>query len=134
MKKIRVFDGIYECLDLLKNRCLLGVVSGSDREAVMEIIKRFFPDIFEAVVSGNDVTQGKPSPEPYLKAMEMLGVSKDECVVIENSPLGVESAKRAGLFCIAIPTYVEAARLKDADVVLENHGLLKQYIAGLVSG
>ncbi len=134
INKIRVFEGIYECLDFLKNKCLLGVVSGSDKEIVTEIIAKFFPDTFSAIVSGNDVTAGKPSPEPYLKAVDMLGVSKDECIVIENSPLGVESAKRAGLYCIAIPTYVEAARLKSADVVLENHGLLKQYIKGLVSG
>ncbi len=128
MKKIRVFDGIYECLDFLKKRSLLGVVSGSDRAVVMEIIGKFFPDTFSAVISGNDVTHGKPSPEPYQKAVEMLGPSRDECVVIENSPLGVESAKRAGLFCIAIPTYVERSRLKGADVVLPSHAMLKGYL------
>lgn len=134
IKKIKVFDGIYECLDLLKNRCLLGVVSGSDREVVVELLLRFFPDIFDAVVTGNDVKEGKPSSEPYLKAVGMLKLEKDECIVIENAPLGVESAKRAGLFCIAIPTYVEAQRLNGADVVLENHGLLKEYIARLFFG
>ncbi len=132
IKKIRVFEGIYECLDFLKTRCLLGVVSGSDRAVVMEIISQFFPDTFGAVVSGNDVAQGKPSPEPYLKAVEILGVSKDECVVIENSPLGVESAKKAGLFCIAIPTYVERSRLKEADVVLPSHAMLKRYLKSVV--
>lgn len=130
--KVGVFEGIYECLNFLKKRCLLGVVSGSDKGAVMEFIERFFPDTFDAVVTGNDVKKGKPSPEPYLKVVEMLKVRKDECIVIENAPLGVESAKRAGLYCIAIPTYVEAQRLKGADVVLENHAMLKQYIAGLV--
>jgi beta-phosphoglucomutase len=133
INKMSVFEGIYECLNFLKNKCLLAVVSGSDKEIVMEIIGRFFPERFSAVVSGNDVTKGKPSPEPYLKAVRMLGISSDECIVIENSPLGVESAKRAGLFCVAIPTYVEAQRLKGADVVLENHGMLKQYMEGLVS-
>ncbi len=129
--KVTVFDGIYECLGLLKNRCLLGVVSGSDKAVVMELLGRFFPDTFDAVVTGNDVREGKPSPEPYLKVIKMLKVRKDECIVIENAPLGVESAKRAGLFCIAIPTYVEAQRLKGADVVLPNHAALKEHIAGL---
>ncbi len=132
INKVGVFDGINDCLDLLKKRCLLGVVSGSDKGAVMEFIERFFPDTFDAVVTGNDVKKGKPSPEPYLKVVEMLKVRKDECIVIENAPLGVESAKRAGLFCVAIPTYVEAHRLKGADVVLPNHAMLKEYIAGLV--
>jgi HAD superfamily hydrolase (TIGR01509 family) len=129
--RVTVFHGIYECLELLKKKCLLGVVSGSDRAVVMGLLLRFFPNTFDAVVTGNDVKEGKPSPEPYLKAVGMLKIAKDECIVIENAPLGVESAKRAGLFCIAIPTYVEAHRLKDADIVLMNHGMLKEYIARL---
>lgn len=131
MNKVGVFDGIPETLEFLKNKCLLGVVSGSDREVVMELLGRFFPNTFDAVVTGNDVREGKPSPEPYLKAVGMLNVRKDECIVIENAPLGVESAKRAGLFCVAIPTYVRAQRLKDADVVLANHAALREYLTDL---
>jgi HAD superfamily hydrolase (TIGR01509 family) len=131
INKAKVFDGIYECINSLKNKYLLAVVSGSDRAVVIELIERFFPDTFSAIVSGNDVKEGKPSPEPYLKALEMLKVKKDECIVIENAPLGVESAKRAGLYCIAIPTYVEPELLKDADVVLANHAMLKEYVSGL---
>lgn len=129
INNVEVFEGIHDCLDFLKNRCSLGVVSGSDKGVVMELIERFFPDTFEAIVTGNDVKEGKPSPEPYLKAVEMLGIRKDECIVIENAPLGVESAKRAGLYCVAIPTYVEKERLKNADVVLESHAALKDYVA-----
>lgn len=131
INKVSVFPGIYECIDFLKNKCLLGVVSGSDKTVVMELLERFFPNTFDAIVTGNDVTEGKPSPEPYLKAIGMLKIGKDECIVVENAPLGVESAKRAGLFCLAIPTYVEAERLKKADVVLPNHAALKEYFAGL---
>lgn len=131
INKVRVFDGIYECINSLRNKCLLGVASGSDRAVVIELIERFFPKTFTAIVSGNDVKEGKPNPEPYLKAVEMLKVNKDECIVIENAPLGVESAKRAGLYCIAIPTYVKPELLKDADVVLANHAMLKEYIMGL---
>ena len=130
INKVSVFPGIYECLDFLKNKCLLGVVSGSDRAVVMELLERFFPNTFDSVVTGNDVREGKPSPEPYLKAIGMLKVGKDECIVIENAPLGVESAKSAGLYCIAIPTYVERSRLMGADVILANHKMLKQYIEG----
>lgn len=134
INKVSVFDGIYECLGILKNKVLLGVVSGSDKAVVLELLERFFPDTFDAVVTGNDVKEGKPSPEPYLKAIKMLEVRKEECVIIENAPLGVESAKRAGLYCIAIPTYVEKKRLKGADVVLENHARLKEYLTGLTFG
>lgn len=129
INKAKVFDGIYDCINSLKGKCLLGVASGSDRAVVIGLIERFFPETFSAIVTGNDVKEGKPNPEPYLKAVEMLKVNKDECIVIENAPLGVESAKRAGLYCIAIPTYVKPELLKEADVVLTNHAMLKGYMS-----
>ena len=129
INKATVFEGIYELIDILKNKYALAVVSGSDKAVVKELIGRFFPDTFSVMVTGNDVKEGKPSPLSYLKAVEMLKVRKDECIVIENAPLGVESAKRAGLFCIAIPTYVEPELLKNADIVLPNHARLKEYIS-----
>lgn len=128
INKVTVFNGIYECIDLLKNNCLLGVVSGSDKAIVIELIERFFPDTFSVLVTGNDVTEGKPSPEPYLKAVEMLKVEKQECIVIENAPMGVESAKRAGLYCIAIPTYVDPGMLKNADMIISNQKMLKEFL------
>jgi HAD superfamily hydrolase (TIGR01509 family) len=129
INKARVFNGIYDCLNSLKDRCLLAVASGSDRAVVIGLIEQFFPKTFAAIVTGNDVKEGKPNPEPYLKVVEMLKINKNECIVIENAPLGVESAKRAGLYCIAIPTYVKPELLKDADVVLANHAMLKEYLA-----
>jgi len=131
INKVTVFEGIHECIDSLKGKCLLGVVSGSDKAVVNELIARFFPDTFSVVVTGNDVIEGKPSPEPYLKAVEMLNVKKDECIVIENAPLGVESAKRAGLYCIAIPAYIQPELLKNADKVLPNHAMLKEYVSDI---
>ena len=129
INKATVFEGIYELIDILKNKYALAVVSGSDKAVVKELIGRFFPDTFSVMVTGNDVKEGKPSPLSYLKAVEMLKVRKDECIVIENAPLGVESAKRAGLYCIAIPTYVEPELLKNADIVLPNHAMLKEYLS-----
>jgi len=128
INKVTVFNGIYECIDLLKNNCLLGVVSGSDKAVVNELIERFFPDAFSVLVTGNDVTEGKPSPEPYLKAVEILKVEKQECIVIENAPMGVESAKRAGLYCIAIPTYVDPGMLKNADMIIPDQKMLFEFL------
>lgn len=132
INRVKVFDGIYECIDLLKDKYLLGIVSGSDKSVVEELIDRCFPDTFNVLVTGSDNKEGKPSPIPYLKAVEMLKVRKDECVVVENSPLGVESAKRAGLYCIAIPTYVDPAMLKMADVILPDHTILKGFFRDLI--
>ena len=129
INRVTAFEGIYELIDILRYKYALAVVSGSDKAVVKELIGRFFPNTFSVLVTGNDVTEGKPSPEPYLKAVEMLKVQKNECMVIENAPMGVESAKKAGLYCIAIPTYVEPELLKNADIVLPNHAMLKEYIS-----
>lgn len=131
INNVKAFDGLRETLSALKDRYRLAVVSGSDREIVTELLDRFYPGIFDAVVSGNDVTNGKPSPEPYQKALGMLGVRNDESIVIENAPMGVESAKQAGIYCVAIPTYVKSQRLEGADIVLENHEKLVEYLNAL---
>jgi beta-phosphoglucomutase len=134
INKVEVFDDIDKCLNLLKKRYLLAVVSGADSTIVHSILDRFFPGVFDAVVTGGDVKEGKPSPEPYLKAVEMLNVQKDECIVFENAPMGVESAKRAGLYCVAIPAYLPPDTLKNADMVLENHSEFSRYLLELVPG
>lgn len=56
------------------------------------------------IITAHDVKIGKPNPEPYLKALEKSGYMCHQSIVIENAPLGVESAKAAGLFTIAINT------------------------------
>jgi beta-phosphoglucomutase len=63
---------------------------------------------------------GKPHPEPYLKAAKALGVKPSECAVIENAPYGVASAKKAGMFCIAITSSLPKEYLKRADVVVDS--------------
>jgi beta-phosphoglucomutase len=128
INKLKPFDGMVECLNKLKEQYSLGVVSGSDRKIVHWIIDKFFPGLFDVIVSGEDVDEGKPSPEPYLKAVKMLNIKQDECIVIENAPLGVESAKNAGLYCVAVPTYVEPQNLKKADLVLNDHIALRKYL------
>ena len=54
-------------------------------------------DIFDLILAGEDVTHGKPDPEIYLKAAEKLGVRVEECLVFEDSDVGLEAARRAGM-------------------------------------
>lgn len=58
---------------------------------------------FEAVVTGDSVTHGKPHPEPYLRAAELLGVQAADCVAIEDSRTGAASANAAGCHVVAVP-------------------------------
>lgn len=128
--KLEVFPGVKELLVELKDKYKLAVVSGSDREVVKEIVNTCFPGAFQVVLSGSDVQEGKPSPKPYLLALQKLGVSNEESLVVENSPRGIESAKNAGIKCIAIPTYLPKEALKDADIVVKNHEELRRYLLG----
>lgn len=128
VKDIKPFDGIKELLETLKSQYKLAVVSGSNRKAVYKTVDTFFPNIFQVIVDGEVTKISKPSPEPYLIAVRKLGISKDHCLVIENAPLGVQSAKSAGLRCIAIPTYLPKECLKEADIIIGNHREIGRYI------
>lgn len=74
---------------------------------------------FTAVVSLDDVTNGKPHPEPYLRIAELLGVATPELTVFEDTEAGVESAKAAGAYVIALTRTHGAARLGNADELVE---------------
>ncbi|MEV0715780.1 HAD family phosphatase [Asanoa sp. NPDC050611] len=69
-------------------------------EIAIEVIGRHW---FQAVVCGDEVSAGKPDPEPYLMAARLLGVPAEACVAIEDSPVGVTSALAAGAAVIAVP-------------------------------
>lgn len=84
------------------------VVTGSGMRSLLDNLNTVFPAIFarERMITAFDVVKGKPDPEPYLKAWERSGLSKEQCVVIENAPLGVRSGKAAGLTVYAVNTGV----------------------------
>jgi HAD superfamily hydrolase (TIGR01509 family) len=70
---------------------------------------------FTAIVSLDDVTNGKPHPEPYLRAAELLGVDPSGLVVLEDTDIGVTSAKAAGAYVVGITRTLGAARMREAD-------------------
>ncbi len=74
------------------------------------------------IVTASDITHGKPDPEPYLKAAAKLGISANECAVLEDVPAGIRSGKAAGARVIALRTTVPELQLRaaGADFVLDN--------------
>jgi sugar-phosphatase len=72
----------------------------------------------ERFVSADDVENGKPHPEAYLKGAEILGVSPETCVVVEDAPSGVSSARSAGMRVIAVATTYREDDLHEADAVV----------------
>ena len=97
----------------------LGLVTGTNSSRVRKILTAGLLELFDSIVTGDDVKKGKPHPEPYLNAAKMLGVAPGKCVVIENAPYGIESAKRADMFCVAITTSLPIEYLKRADKIID---------------
>ncbi|MCE1156499.1 MAG: HAD-IA family hydrolase [Bacteroidales bacterium] len=100
------------------------IVTGSGQLTLIDNLESSFPGVFhkERLVTAFDVIQGKPHPEPYLKALAKAGVQPWEALVIENAPLGVESAVAAGIFTVAVNTGpLESKILYDsgANIVLD---------------
>jgi beta-phosphoglucomutase-like phosphatase (HAD superfamily) len=60
-------------------------------------------DRFDAIICVDDVGVAKPDPGLFLRAVDVLGVAREEAIVFEDSPNGVLAAKRAGIFCVAVP-------------------------------
>jgi beta-phosphoglucomutase len=115
-----VFTGAREFLVCLKKKgYTLGLVTATTRGGVKEILPKNIEKLFDHIVTGDCVKKGKPYPEPYLKAARDLGVKPSECVVIENAPYGITSAKRAGMFCIALTSSLPKEYLKKADVIAD---------------
>jgi HAD superfamily hydrolase (TIGR01509 family) len=77
---------------------------------------------FNVIVAGDQVTKGKPDPEGYLKAAQLLDVSPLTCVVFEDAPNGVEAGKNAGMKVVAVPSpFVKGDQIFDtADLMLES--------------
>jgi sugar-phosphatase len=70
------------------------------------------------LVTADDVAHGKPHPEPYLKGAQLLGFKPSDCLVIEDAPAGIESARAGGLKVIGITSTYKADALSNADAVI----------------
>jgi sugar-phosphatase len=70
------------------------------------------------MVPADEVTRGKPDPEPYLKAAQLLGVDPRECLVIEDAPAGIRAARAAGMKVIALTSTYPASELTEADAIV----------------
>ncbi len=106
--------------DLKKEGYKIALVTGTARREVGYILPPDLFKLFDYTLTGDEVKAGKPNPEPYLKALEVLKLMPTEAVVIENAPYGIASAKAAGIYCIAVCTYLEEKHLTEADLILKN--------------
>ncbi len=128
IENTKPYHEIQEIIPALKLRYKLGVVSGSNRETVNKFINKEYKNMFDAVITGDDVENTKPNPEPFKKGSKILNLKEDEIVVIENSPLGIKSVKETEMYCIAVSSYLPVKYLSKARKTFKNHKELKKYL------
>ncbi len=109
-------------LDYLAGRNVAtALVTGSVLRAVEHVLPEAVRSRFGAVITAENVSRGKPDPEPYLKALEKLALPAVRATAVENSPMGVRSARGAGIYCIALETTLPAEYLTGANMILKGH-------------
>ena len=119
--KFVLYPGSVELLSIIKsNNIKLGLVTAGLRKRVNDTLPTKFLKIFDVIITGNDTNVGKPSPKPYLKAAKKLGVIPEECIAVENAPIGVLSARNAKIYCIAICNTVDHSYLSGANEVVNS--------------
>jgi mannitol-1-/sugar-/sorbitol-6-/2-deoxyglucose-6-phosphatase len=101
----QAMPGLYEILgEIHQSDLKLAIASSSPRNLIESVVTKLkLGDYFESIYSGFDVLHGKPDPAVYLAAATGLGVTPGNCVAIEDSLAGIQSAKGAGIQVIAVP-------------------------------
>jgi HAD superfamily hydrolase (TIGR01509 family) len=117
-----VIPGVADIVRSLARRYRLAIVTSSERTPFARTHARTgLLEHFELVLAHGDYARAKPEPDPYLRAVERMGLPGDRCLVIEDSERGLRAAKAAGLRCWVIPSALTVGqRFEAADAVLDN--------------
>ncbi len=107
---------------LAKKNCKTALVTSSERHVLKKALRvlKLSKNDFDALVTFELCKKRKPSPLPYLIAAKTLKVEPKDCLVIEDSIPGVESAKRAGMKCIAVTHTTPASKLRKANLIVKS--------------
>lgn len=128
----RFIDGARTFLKKLhKDKFHLALVTGTSRHEMEQILPASIRKLFAVIVTGSDVHHGKPHPEPYFKSLKALNLKPADVVAIENAPFGIQSAKGAGLACLALETSLPRRYLGQADAVFTSVKELQQCVSFL---
>lgn len=113
---VAVLPGARELLEALKNASIPRSVGSSTPRSNLDAIfaATGLDGLFDAVVCGDDVTNGKPAPDVFLRAAQRLGLDPADCLVIEDAHVGIEAAHRAGMKVLAVATTNPIEELRQA--------------------
>lgn len=100
-----LIDEVANFAESLRGKVPMAIATGGSRMVIEKTLRSVgISDWFDEVVTADDVSEGKPSPEIFLKAAHLLGVHPTKCLVLEDAPAGILAGQRAGMQVIAIPS------------------------------
>lgn len=119
---LNMFENAENLLRLIKNKDIkLGLCTSASSERTTKILSKFkIYQLFDLIITKEDVSRGKPDPEIYLKALSTLKVSPSEAIVIEDAKNGIESSKRAKIFTIGLAHTHTEEELLACDYILKD--------------
>jgi len=128
-----VVGGAVSLIESLHRRGVKLAVGSSGPRPNIELILQSLGvrEKMDAIVSGDDVTRGKPHPDVFIQACDRLGLPCERCIVIEDAPAGIQAAKAAGTYAVAIMIHHAEGSFPDADLVVQRLGDLS--VEGLLS-
>lgn len=128
-QSITFYPGVESLVSELSNRKVpMAIITAGHLDQLNLSVPVNFLNHFEALITGDMISRDKPDPEPYLRGAESLGLKPQDCIAIENAPLGVQSARRAKIYCIAICSTVNRDELVEADEILERFDDLRSSV------
>ena len=117
--KITLLDGMENFLSQVKEANIPRAIASSTpiENLEMYITSTVLGKYFDHYLSAEQCAHGKPYPDIFIKAAETIGYKPEECIVFEDAPAGIEAARRAGCFIVALATTHKKADLKDYDLI-----------------
>lgn len=102
---ITLIDEVAAFAESLRGKVPMAIASGGSRMVIEKTLHVVgISDWFDEVVTADDVTDGKPAPDVFLKAAKLLGVVPSKCLALDDAPAGILAAQRAGMQVIAVPS------------------------------
>ncbi len=102
---VTLIEEVAKFAESLRGKIPMAIATGGSRFVIEKTLKIVgISDWFDEVVTADDVTEGKPAPDIFLKAAQLLGVDPRKCLALEDAPAGILSAQLAGMHVIAIPS------------------------------
>jgi sugar-phosphatase len=124
---VAVIAGAHECV-AVAGRGRWAIVTSGGWELATDRLRAVGLAVPEILITADDVTLGKPHPEPYERACRDLGVCPADGIAVEDAPAGITAAKRAGMTVLAVTTTHAAKSLQDADLIFSSMHEISEHL------